>query len=262
MNADEIKMAAARRVARMQGLSATERRAAAARIEADLLAEAETAERAKAAAALEAEASAERERIASVVKIGADLGRARQAARLAISTALEAVGAKALLGTLPTDMQAAPEALTIPASVGAFGTPAAMAERRRIGAILGHVEAEGRFQTATALAFQTGLDPLQAVAALLAVPRQEAQKYPSLAERSAAAGSFGPDFHNTTGMSKGERTNEMWSRAIKQANASIGAAPAPAAETVLPNPDRTGLDPLSGAAAGLAGSALADLARE
>ena len=263
MTADAIKMEAARRVARMSGLSAQERRAETARIEADLQREAQQAEQARAAAAVAAEAQAERARIAAVVKVGADMGRARQAARLAISTALEAVGAKALLSTLPTDMQAAPEALAIPSEVGTFGSPAAQVERKRIGAVLACPEAVGRFSVAAAIATETTLDAAQAIAALMAAPRQEARASKSLAERSREAGEFGASFNSAEGKSKAERTTEMWSRAVAAANASIGAAPTgPAADAVPLNPGITDAEraALRGAA-GLVGAALADLAR-
>ena len=173
MTADQIALEASRRVARMEGLTAQERRAAKARIEAELTAAAEQAAKAQAAAAVATEAAQERARIGSVIKVGAGLGRPRQAARLALTTALDASGAKALLSTLPTDMQAAPEALAIPANVGAFGTSAAQTERYRVASILGHPEAEGRFSVATALAFETCLDVTQAVAALLTAPPAE-----------------------------------------------------------------------------------------
>lgn len=262
MTADQIALEASRRVARMEGLTAQERRAAKAQIEADLRAEAAAAAQAQAAAVAAAEAQAERARIGSVIKVGANSGKAKQAARLALTGPLDAAGARALLATMPTDAAAASEALAIPEAIDAFGTPAAQAERRRIASIIGHAEAEGRFTTATALAFETALDPVQAVAALLAVPKQVAQQYQSLEQRSAAAGSFGPDFHNTSGLSKGERTDALWKRAVQQANASIGAAPSPAADTTPPNPsisdeERTALRGI----AGLAGGALADMAR-
>jgi len=234
MTGAEIKQEAARRVARMDGLTAAERRAEQERLEAALRAEAEAAEQAKAAAAVEAEAAAERARIAGVIRTGADLGRARQAARLAVTTPLDATGAKAVLGTLPTDAAASPDAMMITSEVGTFGTPAAVAERRRVASILGHAEAEGRFPVAAALAVETALDPAQALAALMAAPRQAAQRFPSLEERSREAGSFGPDFHNTSGLSKGERTDALWTRAIRQANAEIGAVPSGPADAATP----------------------------
>lgn len=222
----------------------------------------EATAQARAAAADATEAAQERARIGSVIKVGANSGKAKQAARLALTGPLDAVGARALLSTLPTDAAADPVALSIPTEVGAFGTSAAQAERQRIGAILASPEAEGRFAVAAAIATETTLDPAQAVSALLATPRAEARPMQSLAERSAAAGSFGPDFHNTAGMSKGERVDAMWSRAVHKANASIGAAPVPAADTPPANPfmndaERAALQ----GAAGLAGGALTDLAR-
>ncbi|KQB17105.1 hypothetical protein H9N28_07175 [Rhodobacter capsulatus] len=262
MTPEAIKQEAARRAMNEPGLSASQRKAFAAKVEADLRAEADAAAQAQSAAAEKAEASAERARVSGVIRVGADLGRARQAARLALTTALDASGAKALLSTLPTDMQATPEALAIPSEIGNFGTVATQVERRRIASILGHEAAGGRFQTATALAFSTGLDVTQAVAALLAVPRQEAQHYQSLEQRSRDAGEFGADLSGGAGRSQGERTTAMWSKAVAAANASIGAAPAPATDTPPANPFMNDAEraALSGAA-GLAGAALADLGR-
>ena len=263
MTAEQIKAEAASRAMNASGLSASERKAYAARVEAGLRAEAEQAEQAQAAAAVAAEASAERARIAGVVKTGADTGRPMQAARLALMTALDPAGAKALLATMPTDAAADPAALTMPDAIGAFGTPAAMAERRRIAAILGHAEAEGRFQTATALAFETALDPAQAVAAMMAAPRQVARIEKSLAERSREAGEFGADLSGGAGRSRGERIDSMWSNAVAAANASIGAVPSgPTADAVPPNPSITADEraALRGAA-GAVGAALTDLAR-
>lgn len=256
MTPAEIKSVAARR-AFATGLSPAEREAEAARIEAELTAEAAAAEKARAAAAVEAEAAQERQRIGAVVKIGADLGRPRQAARLAISSPLDAIGAKSVLATLPPDMHAGPEALAITSEVGTFGTAGAQAERRRIGAILGHPEAADRFATASAIALDTGLDVAQALAALLAAPRQAAKRYPSLEQRSREAGEFGALAGGADHMTRSQRVDAIWSKAVKEANASIGAVPAPVAATTPPNPSMMtgGLD-LPGAEA-----ALSDLAK-
>ena len=58
-----------------------------------------------------------------------------------------------------------------------------------------------------------------------------------------------------------ERTTAMWSKAVAAANASIGAAPAPATDTPSANPFMNDAEraALRGAA-GLAGAAMADLA--
>ena len=259
MTTKSIKEEAARR-AFATGLSPAEREAEAARIEAELTAEAKAAEQAKAAAAIAAEAAQERARIAAVIRAGSSTGRPRQATRLALSTPISAEGAAAVLMTLPTDAAASPEALSVPDAIGTFGSPAAVTERRRIGAILGHPEAADRFTTASALALDTSLDLGQAVAALMAAPRQEAKKYPSFEQRQREAGSFGPSFDNGGGQSKGERLDAMWSRAVREANSSIGAIPAPVATTTPPNPSMTEDDALRGGA-GLVGGALADLTR-
>lgn len=258
---DDIPLEAARRVAKMTGLSSQQRQAKTKEIEADLRAEAAEAAKAKAAAAIAAEAAQERARIAGVIKAGADLGRPRQAARLALAGPLDAVGAKAVLNTLPADANAAPEALAIPGTTGSFGSPAAVTERRRIGAILGHPEAADRFATASALALETTLDLSAAVAALMAAPRQAAKRYPSLAERSREAGEFGALAGGADPMTRSERIDNAWKKAIHEANVSIGAVPAaPEARPAPLNPSMTADEALR-SAVGLAGGALADLGR-
>ena len=247
MTPEQIQAEASRRAMNETGLTTAQRKAFAARVEADLLAEASQAEQAKAAAAIAAEATAERQRIGAVIKTGADMGRPRQAARLAISSPLDAIGAKSVLATLPTDDKAAPEALALPAQAGVFGSSAAQAERRRIGAILGHPEAADRFATASALALDTSLDLGQALAALTSAPKSEARKYPTLAERSAAAGSFGPLAGGADPMSRSERIDNVWKKAVREANAAIGATPTPVASTTPVNPSLSGGLDLPGA---------------
>lgn len=257
---DDIPLEAARRVAKMTGLSSQQRQAKTKEIEADLRAEAAEAAKAKAAAAIAAEAQAERARIAAVIRAGSSTGRPRQAARLALSTPISAEGAAAVLTTLPPDASAAPEALSVPDAIGTFGSPAAQAERRRIASILGHPEAADRFATASALALETDLTLAQAVAALLAAPRQEAKRYPSLEQRSREAGEFGPLAGGADPMTRGERIDAIWAKAVKDANTSIGAIPAapPVATTTPPNPSMT----LDEATALRGGAALADLAKD
>lgn len=255
MTAEQIKAEAASRAMNASGLSASERKAYAARVEAELTAEAEATAKAQAAAAAEAEARAERERIASVIRKGADLGRPRQAARLALMTALDPAGARALMNTLPTDAAASKEALSIPEAIGAFGTSAAQAERQRVASILSCPEAEGRFSIAAAIATETTLDAAQAIAALMAAPRQEARASKSLAERSREAGEFGADLSGGAGRSKGERIDNMWSRAVQKANAQIGATTTPTADTTPANPsisdaERAALQGVAGAFGG------------
>lgn len=254
-------MEAARRVFAMTGLNAVERQAETARIEAELHAEADAAEKAKAAAASAAEATAERTRIGAVIRAGSSNGRPRQAARLALSTPINAEGAAAVLMTLPTDAAASPEALALPTQVGVFGSSVAQAERRRIGAILGHPEAADRFATASAIALDTGLDLSAAVAALMAAPRQAAKRFPSLEQRSREAGEFGALAGGADHLTRSQRVDAIWSKAVNDANASIGAVPAaPEARPTPPNPSMTADEALRGAA-GLAGGALADLGR-
>lgn len=112
-----------------------------------------------------------------------------------------------------------PAALALPAAAD-FGSAAAQAERARIAAILGHPEAEGRFPTAAALATQTAVDPATAVVALAGISKAVSHRGPSLAERSAAAGSFGPDF------SGGRRSaDDVWKKAVAASNRAAGFAP-------------------------------------
>ncbi|WP_220033685.1 hypothetical protein [Rhodobacter viridis] len=259
----DFKAEATRRANTRTDLSPTERRVLAGEIETTLRAAADAAEKAKAAAAVEAETAAERARIATVIRAGSSNGRPRQAARLALSTPISAEGAAAVLMTLPTDAAASPEALVVPTAIGTFGTQAAVTERRRIASILGHAEAEGRFPVAAALAVETALDLGQALAALTSAPKSEARKYPTLAERSAAAGSFGPLAGGADHMTRSQRVDAIWSKAVNDANASIGAVPAaPEARPVPLNPSMTEDEATAlRGAGGLAGGALADLAK-
>jgi hypothetical protein len=185
---EAVKAEAARRVARMTDMTAQERRSARSRIEAELVAEAAAAAQTAATAQATADALAERQRISSVVKLGASMGRADAALRLALAGPITEAEARAVLTTLPMDT--AGPAAALPA-VASFGSEAAQAERARIVSILNCEEAKGRARTAQALALDTGVDLATAATALAGVPKAEPTRYPSLAERSAAAGDFG-----------------------------------------------------------------------
>lgn len=221
----EIQFEAVRRVTRMTGLNAEQRKAEIARVEAELRAEAEAQAIATAQGRASAEAEAERARISAVFKAGTDMARPRQALRLALAGPLDAAAARVVLCTFPPDPSASGEALALPAAA-TFGSAAAQAERRRISAILGHVEAEGRFHTAAAIALETGLDLGSAMAVLAGAPRQAARESrPSLAERSAAAGDFGPDGGADAFTTKADRSRNVWKKAIAESNRAAGFTP-------------------------------------
>lgn len=217
MTADEITAEAARRAMNLPGLNVSQRRAAAARIAGELTDASNAQAAADATAKAAVEAAAERARIAAVAKVGAAMDRPMAALRLALAGPLDAAGAQAVLATVPPE-QAMPATLVLPTAAD-FGSAAAQAERARIAAILGHPEAEGRFPTAAAMAFQTAVDPATAVVALAGISKAVSHRGPSLAERSAAAGSFGPDF------SGGRRSaDDVWKKAVAASNRTAGFA--------------------------------------
>jgi hypothetical protein len=212
MTPEQISAEAARRSMNLQGLSASERRAARTRIEAELHAEAAAAAQAAATAQAAAEAHAERQRVAAVVAVGVSMGRTHAALRLALAGPVDAEAARAVLTTLAMDHAAPAAALPAAAS---FGTTAEQAERARIVSILTCEAAEGRDRTAQALALDTAVDPTTAAVALAGAPKAEPTRYPSLAERSAAAGDFG---HQPAAPGKlggmAPSSEEMWARAL------------------------------------------------
>lgn len=226
MTTDEIQAEAHRRAMTLPGLTVASRKSAVTRIEAELKAEVAAQAAAAAQAQVQAEATQERQRIAAVVKAGEAMGRARQAIRLALAGPVSFAEARSVLSTLPPDASAQPESLALATDPGAHGTAAAIAERRRICAILSHVEAEGRFHTAAALALETGLDLGGAVAALAGVPRQAPRgSRPTLAQRSRDAGDFGADSGADAYPMKVERSRSIWKKAVGDVNRTIGAAP-------------------------------------
>lgn len=214
MRADEIAIEAARRMADA-GLNASERKARRAEFEAGVSAEAREAAETATTAHTASEAAAERARIAAVVKAGSASGRPRQALRLAMLGPMDATAAQAVLLTLQTDSSASPEALALPV-VGSFGSEAAQAERSRIGAIFGHPEAEGRFPTAAALAFNTAVDPATCAVALAGVPQIRPHSGPSIEERVREAGDFGASFDGGR-QSADDRASAIWRKATATA---------------------------------------------
>lgn len=174
--------------------------------------------------AAQAEAAAERGRIASIVQIGVDCGRPRQALRLALAGPVGADQARSILSGLPLD-QDAPEAALVLPEHGVFGSEAAQAERRRIGSVFAHPAADGRFKSACALALE-GSEPIpaDAVASMLAgLPKDaETPRFPSLEERAADLAEFGDGGDIAVGTTQGEKVAQSWARAVNEANSSLG----------------------------------------
>lgn len=171
-----------------------------------------------------AETSAERERIAAIVRAGTDMGRPRQALRLALSGPVGADQARSILSGLPLDQDAPEAALTLPEH-GAFGSGAAQDERKRIGAVFSHPDASGRFKSACALTLEghEGI-PAEAIASILAgLPKDAATpRFPSLEERATDLAEFGDGGDITVGATKGEKVAQSWSRAVNEANSALG----------------------------------------
>lgn len=194
------------------------RRKAEAEVEAEELAQAETA-------TAHAEAGSERARIASIVQMGTDMGRPKQALRLALSGPVGIDQAKSILSTLPEDDDAPEAALTLPEH-GGFGSEAAQMERQRISGVFAHPAASGRFKSASALALEgSEAIPAEAVAAILAgLPKDAAApRFATLEERAEGLAEFGADDGFSAAPTKGQKTASAWSRAISEANEMIGA---------------------------------------
>lgn len=176
-----------------------------------------------------AEAAAERARVAGCIAAGGASGRAKQLARLALVTPLDAAGAKALAATLPPDSAASADALQISTKAGPFGSEAAQAERARIAAILGAEAAGDRFPAAVAFALETPLGVADALAALGLVPAAAAApRAQTIAERATEMSEFGsPDNFSATaaaGRPASADADDIWKKAAAAANRSIGAA--------------------------------------
>ena len=193
------------------------------RRETEAAVEAEELEAAEIAAA-DTEAANERRRVSAIVVAGVDCGRPRQALRLALAGPVGVVQAKSILSNLPTDDDAPEAALTLPEH-GAFGSKAAQAERRRISGVFAHPAAAGRFKSAQALALE-GHEPIpaEAIAAILAgLPKDaEPPRLETLEERAEGLAEFGDGGDITVGATKGDRVAASWSRAVSNANASLG----------------------------------------
>lgn len=193
-----------------------------------VLAEVEAEEQAQTKVAADrAEAAAERARIASVVRLGRDQGRGRQALRVALLTPISAEAARGLIGTMSHDAVAQPEALVVPGFV-AFGGEAAQQERRRIISAFAHPAAQGRFASTVALALEgsEALTAAQIAPVLAGLPLEPAPVDPAarLAQIAEARAEFGSDAQPRR--TPKEAISEGWRKAAAQANASIGAAPA------------------------------------
>lgn len=170
------------------------------------------------------EATAERARINAIVTNGRDLGKARQALRLALSGPVTPEQAAAILPTMRSDVDA-PDAGTLPTALPTFGSPAEQSERKRIASVFGSPAAAQRFNSACSFAL-LGDAPVAAVVAMLAQLETEfaPKRLLTIAERAEGMAEAGADPFSGQrhGMSKQEKTSAMWSKAIKAANASIG----------------------------------------
>jgi len=213
-----------------------------------VLAEIEGEEMAQAQAVNDrSEAMQERTRIATIVKLGRDAGRGRQALRTALLAPLTVDAARALITAMPHDAVASPDAAAVPSLIS-FGSTAAEGERRRIISVFAHPAAQGRFAATVALALEgsEALTAAQIAPVLSGLPLEPAPIDPAarLAQLAEGRAEFGPS--DAPVQSKGEAVREGWKRAAAAANASIGAAdPMPAA-------GNTGLDPaMTTARAGL-----------
>lgn len=204
------------------------------------------------AAAAKAQATAERARVRSIIRVGIDLSRPRQALRLALAGPVDAAQAQAILPGLPLDQDASETALTLPGAAS-FGTPAAQIERRRLSAVFSHPSATGRFGAACALALEgSEALPVEAVTGLLSgLPMEAApQRIETIEERAAGLAEFGSDWH--TSETKEEKISAMWSHAISEANRSIGATgPVPALQDTTRTPTSADHDPAFGTIAAM-----------
>lgn len=186
------------------------------------------------------EADQERARIASVVKLGRDRDRGRQALRAALLAPIGPEAAFGLIGALPRDDAASADALAVP-GFSHFGSPAAQQERKRIASAFARPEAEGRFAAVCAIVLDGDASlTAEQVAPLLATmpiaPAMDFDKY-DIGKRAEGLTEIGGEYEPI--QSRGERLDSMWGRAVKSANAGIGAAPAP---TAAPASPEMGLD--------------------
>lgn len=240
---DMSRDAVARREAevshRMAGTSLTSHDRAAARRKIEAEVEAEEIAAAKTAND-RSEADQERARIASVVKLGRDRDRGRQALRAALLAPLGSDAVIGLIAALPRDDAASADALAVPGFVS-FGSSAAQAERKRIASAFARPEAAGRFAAVCALVLDgdAGLTADQIAPLLSTMPIAPAMDFDrfDIGKRAEGLTEIGGEYEPI--QSRAERVDAMWGRAVKSANAGIGAAPAP---TAAPASPEMGLD--------------------
>jgi len=170
------------------------------------------------------EATAERARVASIVRVGTDMNRPRQALRLALAGPVDADQARSILGTLPLDQDAPDAALSLPMAA-TIGGEAAQTERQRIATVFTHPAAQGRFRAAAALALdsETAI-PVDAIASVLTgLPVEQDLRIPTLEERAEGMAEFGDDGGHSVAPTKGQKVAEGWSKAVADANRAVGA---------------------------------------
>lgn len=158
-------------------------------------------------------------RLKAILALPAARNKQRQALAIAAETTSSPQQTARILGTLPDDGAASfPHGGTMfPGS-----TVEHDAEAQRILSILRSPEAEGREGAALELATGTAL-PLDQVMALLArMPKVEAQRVLSIAERAALEREFGSAPEEMP--ARRGNAAEAWARAIEKVNADVAAA--------------------------------------
>lgn len=158
-------------------------------------------------------------RIKAILALPAARNKQRQALAIAAETTSSPEQAARILGTLPDDAAASfPHGGTMfPSSTVEHDT-----EAQRIVSILRAPEAEGREGAALELATGTALPFDQVMALLARMPKVEAQRIPSIAERAAAEREFGSAAEEMP--ARRGNAAEAWRRAVEKANAGMVVA--------------------------------------
>lgn len=163
--------------------------------------------------------SALRGRCAAALATPEAWSRPRQALALALAAPLEGDALRAILKTLPTD--AACGAVDFAAAGAGETDAAALADAKRIAAILSLSEAEGRTAHAVTFAIQTSMTPDQAKAVLARLPK--AAPVQTIAQRAEAEDEFGAGGGDdlAAGGRGASSADRAWSRAITGINGKV-----------------------------------------
>lgn len=110
------------------------------------------------------------------------------------------------------------------AAVATARAEGAAAERARIGAIMGHAEAEGREKQALTMALETDMSADAAAKVLAASPKAAASapRSPTIAERAAGMEEFGADASQGK-PNKAAAADDAWAKVIAKQNQRVGA---------------------------------------